>query len=247
MKALQVDAHTHTIASGHAYGTISEMAKAAAERHIELLGITEHTSGIPGTCDDIYFMNLKVVPRNLCGVELMLGAELNIIDYEGGLDFPQKDFRHLDLRIASLHTQSLRPGTREQNTAAVLGAIANPGIDLIGHPIDGTFPLDYEAIVQAAADHHVLLEVNNHALRSPSRINAFENCCTMVRLCKKLGLPVTCNSDAHFMTDVGNTSHISPVFEATGFPEELIVNLSAERFRAFIRWNRVNKAVGNRQ
>ncbi len=241
MRALEVDAHTHTVASGHAYGTIQEMAQAAAERNLKILGITEHTHAIPGTCDDIYFMNLKVVPRQLFGVELMLGAELNVIDYEGGLDLPRKEFRHLDLRIASLHTQSLRPGTREQNTAALLGAIRDPAIDIIGHPIDGTFPLDYEALVRAAAEHHVLLEVNNHALRSANRLNAFENCCTMLRLCKQQGLSVTCNSDAHFMTDVSNTSHIAPVFEAVDFPEELILNLSAERFRSFIRWNRENK------
>ena len=97
------------------------------------------------------------------------------------------------------------------------------------------------SMCRSAAEHHVLLEVNNHALRSPSRINAFENCCTMARLCKKLGIPMVCNSDAHFMTDVGNTSHISPVFEAVDFPEELILNLSAERFRDYIRWNRENK------
>lgn len=241
MRPLEVDAHTHTIASGHAYGTIQEMAKAAAERKVKLLGITEHTSSIPGTCDDIYFMNLKVVPRELFGVELMLGAELNIIDYEGGLDLPQKDFRHLDLRIASLHTQSLRPGSREENTAAVLGAIRNPGVDLIGHPIDGTFPLDYEPIVRAAAENHVLLEVNNHALRSANRLNAFENCCTMLRLCKRWEVCVSCNSDAHFMTDVANTSHIAPVFEAVDFPEALILNYSARRFRDWIRWNRENR------
>lgn len=238
MRALEVDAHTHTIISGHAYGTILEMAKAAAEQHLQILGITEHTSGIPGTCADIYFMNLKVVPRQLCGVELMLGAEVNIIDYEGNVDFDRKDFRHLDLRIASMHTQCFQPGTREQNTAAVVGAIRAGGIDIIGHPIDGTYPLDYEPIVKAAAEHHVLLEVNNHALRSKSRINAFENACTMVKLCRKYDIPVTCNSDAHFMTDVANTSHIAPVFEATDFPEELILNLSAERFKKWIRQNR---------
>ena len=36
------DLHTHTIASGHAYSTVQEMAKAAADRGLELLGITEH-------------------------------------------------------------------------------------------------------------------------------------------------------------------------------------------------------------
>ena len=37
-----VDTHTHTIASGHAYNTILEMAKAASEKGIKLLGITDH-------------------------------------------------------------------------------------------------------------------------------------------------------------------------------------------------------------
>ena len=36
-----MDLHTHTIASGHAYNTLREMAKAAADRGLEILGITE--------------------------------------------------------------------------------------------------------------------------------------------------------------------------------------------------------------
>ena len=35
-----LDVHTHTIASGHAYNTMREMAKAASEKGLELLGIT---------------------------------------------------------------------------------------------------------------------------------------------------------------------------------------------------------------
>ena len=45
-----LDVHTHTIASGHAYNTIYEMARAAAEKGLELLGITEHAPTMPGTC-----------------------------------------------------------------------------------------------------------------------------------------------------------------------------------------------------
>ena len=37
-----LDLHTHTIASGHAYSTIREMAQAASEKGLKLLGITEH-------------------------------------------------------------------------------------------------------------------------------------------------------------------------------------------------------------
>ena len=51
MKRILADIHTHTIASGHAYGTIQEMAQAASERKLQVLGIGEHAPGIPGTAD----------------------------------------------------------------------------------------------------------------------------------------------------------------------------------------------------
>ena len=41
-----LDIHTHTIASGHAYGTIREMAQAANERGLLLLGLSDHAPGI---------------------------------------------------------------------------------------------------------------------------------------------------------------------------------------------------------
>ena len=49
MKTL-LDVHTHTVASGHAFSTLQEMAVAASEKGLKLLGITEHAPGIPGTC-----------------------------------------------------------------------------------------------------------------------------------------------------------------------------------------------------
>ena len=45
-----LDVHTHTLASGHAYNTMREMAKAASEKGLEILGITEHAVSMPGTC-----------------------------------------------------------------------------------------------------------------------------------------------------------------------------------------------------
>ena len=73
----------HTIASGHAFSTLQEMAQAAADKGLKVLGITEHSPGVPGTCHPIYFRNLHVVPRRMYGVELLLGAEINILDGKG--------------------------------------------------------------------------------------------------------------------------------------------------------------------
>ena len=56
-----LDVHTHTLASGHAYNTIREMAMAASEKGLELLGITEHGIAMPGTCNAFYFDNTKML------------------------------------------------------------------------------------------------------------------------------------------------------------------------------------------
>ena len=73
-----LDSHTHTIASGHAYSTLHEMARAAADKGLELLGITEHAMAMPGTCHEYYFMNMRILPRTMYGIEIRHGAEVNI-------------------------------------------------------------------------------------------------------------------------------------------------------------------------
>ena len=54
-----LDVHTHTIASGHAYNSMMEMAKAGFDKGLKLLGITEHAPMMPGTCHSLYFHNLN--------------------------------------------------------------------------------------------------------------------------------------------------------------------------------------------
>lgn len=237
----ELDVHTHTIASGHAYGTLTEMAREAAARGLKILGITEHAHYMPGTCDDLYFVNLRIVPREMFGIRLMLGAELNIMDYEGTIDLPDWIIDRLDLRIASIHGNLYPLGTIEQNTAAVLAAMKDPRIDIIGHPDDSHCPLDYEQLVRASKEYHTLLEINNNSLRMPSRKNVKENITTILKLCEKYEVPVILDSDAHFMTDIANADHSMPVVEAAGFPKELILNYSAEKFTAYIAENRARE------
>ena len=44
---MKVDLHTHTLASGHAFGTVWESAKIASEKGIKLLGVTDHSPSLP--------------------------------------------------------------------------------------------------------------------------------------------------------------------------------------------------------
>ena len=238
MTPIELDVHTHTIASGHAYATITERASAASRQGLKLLGITEHTKGIAGSCKDIYFLNLKVVPRQMFGIQLMLGAEINIIDHKGTLDLGERYMKHLDLRIAGIHKMCYKPGSPRENTDAILGAIANPYVDIISHPDDGSCPLIYEEVVAAAKRHHTLLEINNNSLRTPTRKHARENTLVMLDLCRKQQVPVIASSDAHFTSDIANLDHVQPLLEEADFPERLVINHSLEQFREFIAHNR---------
>ena len=47
MKSLVADLHMHSVMSGHAFGTIRELAFAASERGMRMIGVTEHGPGIP--------------------------------------------------------------------------------------------------------------------------------------------------------------------------------------------------------
>ena len=163
MKPL-LDVHTHTVASGHGYSTIQEMAQAASDKGLQVLGITEHGPSIPGACGLLYFKNMFVVPRQMYGIRLLMGCEVNILDTQGHLDLNDEYLDRLDIGIAGSHLVCWQGGTKEENTQGVINVIRNPKIHIICHPGDGTAELDFEPLVLAAKESHTLFEVNNHSL-----------------------------------------------------------------------------------
>lgn len=234
-KNVELDVHTHTLASGHAFSTIQEMAMAAKEKGLKLLGITEDAPGIPGTCKLIYFRNLHVVPREMYGVKLLLGAEINILDGEGNLDMDNELMAKLDFRIAGIHSLCYKWGTREENTAGMIKVIANPFINIISHPGDGTAELDFEPIVLAAKENNTLLEINNSSLKPiRKKLSAKANNLEILRLCKRYEVPVILGSDAHISFDIANYDYLPPLLNETEFPDSLIVNTSIERFKSYL-------------
>lgn len=239
MKKILLDVHTHTVASGHANSSLQEMVHAAAEKGLEYLGITEHGPSIEGTCPPIYFRNMIVIPRQIEGVKLLMGCEINIIDNDGGLDLDDGMMDRLDIRIAGIHGQCWTAGSKEENTAGLVKVIQNPRINIISHPGDGTAELDFKAIVDAAYESHTLLEVNNHSLH-PARHKtvAVENNLEILRLAKQKDMPIILGSDAHISYDVANYSRLYPLLEEVGFPDELIMNYHPEKFFEYtgLKW-----------
>ena len=46
-----LDLHTHTIVSGHAYNSLYEMVRSAADKGLTLYGCSDHTPAMPGGPD----------------------------------------------------------------------------------------------------------------------------------------------------------------------------------------------------
>ncbi|MCI8281166.1 MAG: phosphatase [Lachnospiraceae bacterium] len=232
-----LDLHTHTIASGHAYNTINEMIEAASRRGLSVYGITEHAPAMAGSCTLMYFMNLKALPRERSGMTVLYGAELNILDFDGHVDMPDRTLAEMDITVASMHTPCFKGGTAAENTRAYLNVMKHPYINVIGHPDDGRYPVDYKALVEGAREYNVLLEVNNSSLSPNSfRDHARENYLKMLEYCKEFETPVVMDSDAHVDLDVGNHTLVLEVLKEADFPEDLVANAHPEILKKYANY-----------
>ena len=234
-----LDVHIHTTASGHAYSTFGEVIAAAKKKNLELIGIADHAPSVPGVSHSYHFVNFKVIPCDAYGIKIVMGAELNVIDYSGSTDLPAQILKKLDYAIASLHRECIDSGNVEENTAAIIGAMRNPHVVIIGHPDNPQFPADLDAIARAAKDSGVLLEVNNHSYQpNGHRAGSAENAKLMLAACKKYGAKVIMGSDAHVDLAVGNHELSQKVLAENNFPAELVVNSSVEKFFECVKYRK---------
>lgn len=234
MKPFVADVHMHSVMSGHAFGTIRELAAEAAVRGLKLIGVTEHGPGIPGTVDPIYFRNLADAPRLLYGVEMLYGSEVNVLS-GGKLSLDRRHLNCLDYAAAGIHRQCYEDEGRVKNTDNVIRCMEDPKVRFISHPDDGNFPLDYTALVQGAKEYGVALEVNNSSLKKPTmRPGCVENYEVMIPLCVEYAVPLIINTDAHDPSAVGDFSYARELLERMNVPDALIVNNDLEKLKSFL-------------
>ena len=251
------DTHTHTIFSRHAYSTVEENVRAAAERGIELLGVTDHYSamlrpdgaGGPDLRDYQEYLNFEVWPEVWHGVRLMHGCEADIVDFDGhlyGWDTPvsrsisgrptegeatlqELVLRDCDYVIASVHgTLDARASTRERATNLYLQALRHPKVLVLGHVGRSGLDFDVEAVAEEARDLGKLIEVNEASLYG--RQDSTGRCLEVARCCKAVGCRVSTGSDAHISHDVGRFDRTRALLEGIDFPQRLVATSDAETF-----------------
>lgn len=230
----EVDTHTHTILSGHAWSTLTENCRAARERGMKGLCLTEHAPGIEGGAPSFIPHSQRMLPDVVDGIRVYKGVEVNILDHQNHLDIPEEYLKLCEFTIASIHTHMFPERAKMgENTATYLEVLRNPLIDIIGHADDPSVSCDFEAIVLEAQKQGKLLELNNNSTTA-HRPGSLPSLKRYILCCKEHRQRVCVASDAHFYTMVGNVGPMMTLLDELEFPQELIVNLIKERFDAYI-------------
>jgi len=184
--------------------SIEDMARACAKRGYEYVAITDHTQamamieGLTPKRAREQWKELEAVREAVPEIQILRSAEVDILK-DGTLDFPDDVLEELDLVVISVHT--LMDQDKKTMTDRVLRAMAHPCVDILAHPTGrqlgrrGPFELDVEAVLEAAAELSVAVELN----ANPRRLDLSD---VHVHRAKELGVPVVISTDAHDPKDL---------------------------------------------
>jgi len=206
--------------------SIEDMARAAAGLGLQYLVISDHSRSL-GVANGLSIERLeaqrKVIAaaqKSVRGIRLLQGSEVEI-HADGRLDYPDEVLAKLDVVVASLHTSLRQP--REKVTRRLLNAIRNPHVDIIGHPtgrmVNGreAADLDMEAILTAAVENDVALEIN----ANPERLDLND---AHARRVVELGGLLSINTDAHHPDHFDFRRYGVGVARRAWAPAEAVVN-----------------------
>ncbi len=185
--------------------SIADMARAARDLGYAYIAITDHSQslGVAGglTPERLRQQRAEIdeLNRQLAPFRILQGSEVEI-RADGSLDFPDEVLAGLDIVLASVHS-----GMRQDKatmTVRVIRAMRNPHVDILAHPTGRLIgqreplELDFEAIVNTAAETGTILEINGQ----PNRLDLDGE---HARLALKRGVLISLGTDAHAPDGLG--------------------------------------------
>ncbi|MGM3172678.1 phosphatase [Dickeya lacustris] len=228
-----VDLHMHTVASTHAYSTLHDYVAQAKARQIKLIAITDHGPDMADAPHYWHFINMRVWPRVVEGVGILRGIEANIKNLAGDIDCTGPMLDGLDLVIAGFHEPVFAPKDRDSHTEAMIAAMAQGAVHIISHPGNPKFPIDIQAVAQAAAKYHVALELNNSSF-AHSRKGSEANCRAVAQAVREAGGYLALGSDSHVAWSLGEFPHCERILQDVDFPQDRVLNVSPRRVLDFL-------------
>ncbi len=208
--------HNHTILSD-GVATLEQMAAAAMDMDWEFLGIADHSSllkiggrQIGADAEDMLEQGDQIRSLNELwsdggkNFRLLHGAECDILP-DGTLDYDEETRRKLNHVVASVHQlPTWRARDEVENTEALIKAIEDPTMTILGHPTgrilqsrDG-FDVDIHAVLRRMGELNAEGELKSVEINaSPYRLDLDWRYC---RFARDQGVPICINPDAHNTT-----------------------------------------------
>jgi DNA polymerase (family 10) len=195
--------HCHTNASDGG-NTLEEMAEAARDLGLQYLGIGDHSqsltvaNGLTPRRVAEQQRQIDALNKKLKGLHVFKGIECDILA-DGRLDFDDDVLASFDYVVASVHSYFKQ--SREEMTARIVRAVSHPRVTMLGHATGRLllrregYEVDLEAVIQAAAKHGTMIEINAH----PQRLDIDWVHC---KRAKALGVKLVINPDAHSTDDI---------------------------------------------
>jgi putative hydrolase len=228
---LAVDLHTHSLFSACGLHTHLEILERAKALGMKAVAITDHGPALNPRFSNPFYDRLR---NPVDGVVLLKGMECNLEGESGAIDLPRKYLPFLDIVLLGIHPNTREGLGKAKYTEMLVAAIRkNPEVDIIAHPNDTTYPVEFAAVAEVAAEHGCAVELNN----SKNLLNRVSADLTreLVLAVKERGCRIVVTSDMHAIEELGCDDSVMPFLAEVDFPKERIVSDSAEKSFEFIR------------
>ena len=163
--------HCHTTESDGS-ASLEEMVEATRALGLKYLGIGDHSQSLTVahglTPERVRAQQAQIdaAPnKKLKGFHVFKGTECDILA-DGSLDFDDDVLASCDYVVASVHSHFNQ--AREDMTARIVRAVSHPRVTMLGHATGrlllrrDAYAVDLEAVLQAAAKHGTMIEINAH-------------------------------------------------------------------------------------
>lgn len=239
-KELKGILHNHSTYSDGKH-SLRQMAEYCKELGYEYLGISDHsrTASYAGGLEiekvlkqheEIDVLNMELAP-----FKIFKGIESDILG-DGKLDYPDEILEKFDFIVSSVH--SILNMDIARATQRLLTAIQNPYTTILGHPTGrlllrrAGYPLDHKTIIDACAEHEVVIEIN----ANPWRLDLDWR---WVRYAMEKGVKLAINPDAHEMDGYADMNYGVLVGRKGGLTKEMTLNtLSSEEISTYFEQRR---------
>ena len=217
--------------------SIEEMALRCRELGYDYLAMTDHSpnlamvQGVTAEKAKLQWSEIEKIQGRLEGITVFRSMEVDILK-DGSLDMEEEILAGLDLVVISVHT--LMDMVKTEMTDRVIEAMRHPSADILAHPTGRLlnrrepFALDVEAVLRAAAEFDVAVELN----ASPRRLDLSD---VHVRRAKELGVKVVISTDAHEPRALGSMRFgVEQARRGWLEPGDVLNTMSVEAFRSWL-------------